>query len=202
MATNINPQGSAQSLTDPLMGIIDKLFQSNTTGIPIAEGFELPTGSRGASIFPGGFDFLQPSTFFSRQATARSGGTPREFDPRVMGAFQDFNRRNTLLDSIVRMFSGGGGMFGLPSREDLLNPRLQDIEGERSRAAEQISQTAVSQGRNVSATPFARALAELTGRSTQERQRATGDVDTLLAQLGISQQGLLMQLLASMLGGR
>lgn len=95
---------------------------------------------------------------------------------------------------------GEGGQFGGPNRADLLDPRLADIEGQRKSQAERIRQTATSQGRNVSGSVFQDALQQLQTGATREGQRATGDVDTLLAQLGLGRQGLMQQLLMSILG--
>ena len=58
----------------------------------------------------------------------------------------------------------------------------------------------IAQGRSVTASPVVEALNRLTGQTTQEQQRATGDVDTMLANLGMGQQQMMMQLFAQLLG--
>lgn len=159
------------------------------------------TPATGTSFFPGSFIGnvpVGPGTNRSRREETRQENA-RFFGQRQAATLQPILQ--TLMQALG--FGGGGGFgggFG-DLRANLLDPRLADIEQERERGAGQIRETATSQGRNVSASPFQNALATLTGGATKERQRATGDVDLLLAQLGQGQQSLMFQLLSSILGG-
>lgn len=117
-----------------------------------------------------------PGGEFSPTTRARSitGG----FAPGTVGStFQQFLPR--ILESLM------GGPQGLPTRESLLNPRLADLErtfgGERKALLNRFA----GAGRDVTGSVPTEQLGELGSREALERTRAMGDVDTLLAQLGI-----------------
>jgi len=166
-----------------------------TGGVQRARGTggAFPTGS-------GIFDILTTPTGPGPAREGTIGRGIRESRQSAAGAFQQ--RLPQLLQTLMGSLGfGGGGGFGLPTRESLLDPRLGDIGDVAAAQREQIGGQAAAQGRNIAATPFQRALSQVGTGEQRERQRATGDVDTLLAQLGQGQQGILLQLLQSILGG-
>jgi len=208
MSTN---RGERQVYPD--MEMLEKLLQRYGPPSPKTRAFgpsSLPEGTRGGGQFAGvagpsipGFEF---ASLLSPYALRNSPGGGMS-DPLVHEAFsQLYARQNQrgqqgqLMDMLMQMLSGKGG-GGLPKREDLLNPRLSDITSQSQRAREGVMGAATSQGRDINASPIQRRLAELSGTETTERQRAMGDVDLMLSQLGLGQQNSIMQLLLLLLGG-
>lgn len=112
---------------------------------------------------------------------------------KVGGDFQ------SILDAITRMLSGGGAGGGLPKRSDLLDPRLGDITSMFGGARNKLMNQFASMGRDVTGSVPQERLTELGSREALERQRAMGDVDTLLAELGIKQQAMLPQMLTALM---
>jgi len=161
---------------------------------------ERSTGGGGA--FPTGsglFDILTTPTGPGQRGEGQIGRGIRE---SRQGAATAFNQRlPQLLQTLMGSLGFGQGGFGGPSRQDLLDPRLGDIGDVAESQRQQIGSQASAQGRNIASSPFQRALAQVGSGEQRERQRATGDVDTLLAQLGQGQQGIMLQLLQSILGG-
>jgi hypothetical protein len=152
--------------------------------------------STGTSFFPGSFIGTVPT--FGGLRTSQEGR--RLENARLFGERQAATLQPILQQLMQQLGIGGsGGPFGGPSRSDLLDPRLQDIQEQQTRQERRVGQAAASGGRDVSGSVFQDALAQLAGGAQKERQRATGDVDTLLAQLGLGQQGLLQQLLLGIL---
>ena len=96
---------------------------------------------------------------------------------------------------------GGGGDFGfeLPGREDLLGPRRADINDIINSARNQTLNRFAGLGRDVTGTVPTGALGELEERRTRETSRAGGEIDLLLAQLGLQGQGFQAQLQQSQL---
>jgi hypothetical protein len=111
---------------------------------------------------------------------------------QVGGSFQ------SMLDAITRMLGGAGG-GGLPKRSDLLDPRLGDITEMFGGARNKMMNQFASMGRDVTGSVPQERLAGLSSREGLERQRAMGDVDTLLAELGIKQSAQLPQLLTALM---
>lgn len=147
----------------------------------------------GTSFFPGSFIGTSKPGIFGEQDRIRNA---RLFGERQAATLQP------ILQQLMQQLGIGsqGGPFSGPSRSDLLDPRLQDIAEQLGTQQKRVGQAAASGGRDVSGSVFQDALAQLAGGAQKERQRATGDVDTLLAQLGLGQQGLLQQLLLGILG--
>lgn len=162
-------------------------------------------GPTGTSFFPGDFIGTVPGGGYGAGTQAFQGAGGMLAENQALRNASMFGQRQAamvqpLLQTLMCLISGGHGGFDFPSREDLLGPRLSDIEAQRAEGERRIGETATSQGRNISATPFQSALTDLRGSAQTERQRATGDVDTLLAQLGLQRQQLMTQLLMSILG--
>lgn len=130
---------------------------------------------------------------FSPTTRARSitGG----FAPGTIGATFE-----SMLPRILASLTGTtGGPGGLPTRESLLSPRLADLERAFGGQRESLLNRFASLGRDVTGSVPTEALGELGGREALERQRAMGDVDTLLAQLGVQQQSAAMQRLQAIM---
>lgn len=102
-----------------------------------------------------------------------------------------------LLQNIVRGTGRFGGGGALPSKEDLLDPRLADINEQVQAAQQQILNRFASLGRSSAGSVTQELLNQLALGGTRERQRATGDVDTLLATLGLNQQTQLQNLITT-----
>lgn len=126
------------------------------------------------------------ATMFRQQQLAQRRG---EMDNSFQG----------MLDAITRMLGGGAGGGGLPKRSDLLDPRLGDITEMFGGARNKMMNQFASMGRDVTGSVPQERMAALGSREALERQRAMGDVDTLLAQLGIQQSAQLPQLLSAMM---
>jgi len=193
--------------TDPTAGLQELLKALGGGGANITFG-DTPTPQQGTglrstpatgtSFFPGSFigtTNVGPGSFRAGREASRLQNA-RLFGQRQAATLQPILQQ--LLDQLG--FGSGGGAFGGPSRADLLDPRLADIAEQQSQQERRVGQAAASGGRDVSGSVFQNALAQLAGGAQKERQRATGDVDTLLAQLGLGQQGLLQQLLLGILG--
>lgn len=93
----------------------------------------------------------------------------------------------------------GGGAAGGPKREDLLNPRLADITERFGSERKNLLNRFAGAGRDVTGSVPTEALSRAGLQETTERQRATGDVDEMLARLGIQQQGAASQRLQSII---
>lgn len=133
-----------------------------------------------------------PGGAFSPTTRARSvtGG----FAPGTVGAtFQE------MLPRIMQSLFAEGGSFGGPKREDLLNPRLADLDEAFASSEQNILNRFAGLGRDVTGSVPTGALADLGSARGKERSRAMGDVDTLLAQLGIQQQGAATQRLQAIM---
>lgn len=115
-----------------------------------------------------------------------------------IGAF-DAARLGPILELLTSSLFGGGS--GLPGREDLLNPRLADIRQTAQTAEDKVANFFGGLGRSITSTPAQKSLTEISGAAQKERQRATGDVDTLLSQLLTNRMGVMGQIIAALLGG-
>jgi hypothetical protein len=180
-----------------LMSMMPKLMDAQTN----ARMSTLPAQfvQAGPAMFERSFG---PGGGFSPGTRLRSvtGG----FAPGTIGeTFQN------MLPRILEGLLGGSGGFGGPSREDLLNPRLADIDKTFGNAEQRMLNRFASMGRSATGSVPQAQMGQMTQQRGLERQRAFGDVDTLLAQLGIQQQSAqmsrfqaLMQMMAALGFGR
>jgi len=160
-----------------------------------------PAARQGGGAFPTGGSLFDILTTPTGPGPAREGTIGRGIrESRQLAARSFGERLPQLLQTLMGSLGFGDG-GGLPTRADLLDPRLGDIGDVAAQQRQQIGGQAAAQGRNIAATPFQRALGQVGKGEQRERQRATGDVDALLAQLGQGQQGIMLQLLQAILGG-
>ncbi len=191
----IDPSAALKELLDKLGGANIKFGDDQDQNKGRETRLGIPNvPATGTSFFPGSFIGTSKPGLFGEQDRLRNA---RLFGERQAATLQPILQQ--LMQQLGIGGQGGGG-FGGPSRADLLDPRLADIQEQLTSQERRVGQAAASGGRDVSGSVFQDALAQLAGGAQKERQRATGDVDTLLAQLGLGQQGLLQQLLLGILG--
>jgi len=101
------------------------------------------------------------------------------------GSFGD--RVQQMILQALQGAGGGGGDFdlGLPTREELLGPRTADINDIIDAARQRTLNQFGALGRDVSGTVPSNILGEFEERRGREVSRAGGEIDTLLAQLGL-----------------
>lgn len=212
-------QAGAQSLKrDPTVDLLTRiLFPSPAQGAGAmaarGEPSSLPasTGKRGPAI---GFTQIPNMKFLGARGLLGPAATSRNPSMRSSQLLSEAGSTNTAaqmgafaakqLEPILNLFMSslfGGSSGGFPSREDLLNPRLQDISSQETDAQTRLANIFAGLGRNVTATPAVKGRTDIGGAASKERQRATGEVDTLLAQLMTQRQNVMAQLMSALLGG-
>ena len=117
----------------------------------------------------------------------------------VTGGFAPGSFGATVQDLFKQIAGSFGKSRGLPSRESLLGPRRGDINDVINQALQGESNRFAGLGRSVSGSVPTQNRAVLEGTRAREINRAGGDVDTLLAQLGIGQQGFDIQSLVALM---
>lgn len=124
----------------------------------------------------------------------RGGFAPGSFGSNIQEQIQQ----------LLRGLTSGKGSIKLPSRESLLGPRKADINDLINRALVGQENRFAGLGRSVSGSVPTQARNVLEGTRARETNRAGGEVDQLLAQLGIQTQAFdtnsILQLL-QVLGG-
>lgn len=170
-----------------LLSMFPQIMQAGTqarqTGM-MAQPFQMGPIGFERSFGPGGG--FSPST----RVRSITGG----FAPGTIGATFE-----SMLPRILASLTGAGGPGGLPTRESLLDPRLADIEDVFGQQEQALLSRFAGLGRDVTGSVPTEALRRAGTQKVTERQRAMGDVDTLLAQLGIQQQGAAMQRLQAIM---
>lgn len=148
--------------------------------------FRAPSGGESRILQAGGVT----QQLFAPEAGSRIGGS-RTLS--ITGGFAPGSFGANVQEMLLRALSGGGqagggGGIGLPTRESLLGPRQADINDVIEAAMRRTSNRFAGLGRDVTGTVPTQALGELEERRTREVSRAGGEIDTLLAQLGLQSQ--------------
>ncbi|MGI0015018.1 MAG: hypothetical protein ACREBU_16490 [Nitrososphaera sp.] len=153
------------------------------------------TGAPAQQILPAGlFQQAGPITFETmpgggQRARVITGG----FAPGTIGA-----TIQAMLPQILASLTGAGG--GGPTREDLLAPRLGDIQSREQAARNAILDRFAALGRSAVGSTTTEALGELGRQAGISRQGAFGDVDRILADIATARQGNLFSLIKFLMG--
>lgn len=125
-----------------------------------------------------------------------TGEGGRQIVRQVTGGFAPGTIGHTIQAMLPQILASlTGGAAGGPTRENLLAPRIGDIEAREQAARNALLNRFAALGRSATGSTTTEALGELGRQAGIARQGAFGDVDTLLANIANARQGNLMSLL-------